>query len=74
MSGISLGSILASRVIRATGALLYSFSLAMREIRLPRGPELTAQSSGATPNPTVNRRHQITALLYLSRSVPSGIA
>jgi hypothetical protein len=30
--------------------------------------------SGATPNPTVNRRHHMTALLNADRSVPAGMA
>ncbi len=28
--------------------------------------------SGATPKPTVKRRHQMTALWYAERSVPAG--
>ena len=30
--------------------------------------------SGATPNPTTNLRHQMTALLNADRSVPAGMA
>ena len=30
--------------------------------------------SGATPNPTANLRHQMTALLNAERSVPAGMA
>jgi hypothetical protein len=30
--------------------------------------------SGATPNPTTNLRHQMTALLKADRSVPAGMA
>jgi hypothetical protein len=34
----------------------------------------TAQGdSGATPNPTTNLRHQMTALLKAERSVPAGM-
>src|SRR5215468_10266326 len=54
---------------------------APRRQREPHRPQCPAEpveraqgDSGATPNPTTNLRHQMTALLNASRSVPAGMA